>query len=121
MIQQRAKTDSPNLPKLGIGSRIDTMEQAYSHHHIQQAHHSGIVIGTIVGSCAVTLLAALALITASPRVILHPLSLSSKLSVKEDASHTTKLGAAGQQASSGISSNLRLPGATAAGAKDFNR
>lgn len=70
------------------------MEQVYSHHHMAQAHHSGLVIGTLVGSCVVTLFAAVAIVTASPRLVLHPLSFTSEISVQPNTIQSSELGPA---------------------------
>lgn len=55
------------------------MQQHYTHHHITHAHHTGIVIGTVVGSCAVTLLLALASVVGSRSLVTGSLDLSTNL------------------------------------------
>ncbi len=105
----------------GIGSKISYMEQAYSHHHVQQAHHTGIVIGTIIGSCAVTFLAALALISTSPKAVLHPFNLTSQITIKDDTKNGTQLGATGQSLFSDFRGSQRSAGPAGAPAQDFTR
>lgn len=88
-----------NLLNHGIGSKMSEMEQAYSHQHMLHAHHTGLVIGTLVGSCAVTVFAALAIVAARPSQLLHPLSLSSQITVQQpNNTQAAKPGTAATQA-----------------------
>jgi len=65
------------------------MEQTYSHHHVAQAHHAGLVIGAIGGSLAITVVIAITSVALNPNLLLHPLSFTSEISAKPTTSQTT--------------------------------
>lgn len=69
----------------GNGSKMSRMQQIYSQHHLKQAHHHGLVAGTLLGSLAVTVVIAVATVVASPELILNPLSFTSKLTNQQPA------------------------------------
>ncbi|MGZ6005127.1 MAG: hypothetical protein ACXWLH_03165 [Candidatus Saccharimonadales bacterium] len=69
------------------------MEPVYTHQHVTQAHHHGLVAGVLIGSIGVSLFVAVALVIASPRLILHPFSLTSKFSSSQSATPVNQTGA----------------------------
>jgi hypothetical protein len=91
----------------------------YTHNdHLSHAHNTGLVIGTLVGACAVSVFMALAVVVASPHLLLHPLDFTSELSVRSKQSVPTD-GTVGPAASSGASSNtLGVAGPAAQAARE---
>ena len=82
---------------------MSAMENAYTHHHMRQVHNSGLVIGTIIGSSVVTLLAAIAIVISTPRLLLNPLNLTSELTVNQEDPQAPQLGPAAQKANEVLS------------------
>lgn len=74
------------------------MDQPYSHHHLKHAHHTGIILGAVVGSCTVTLVAAVAFVAASPKVLFHPLGIASSVasSAEDTKTQSAALGVVGE-------------------------
>ena len=62
------------------------MEQTYSHHHLTDAQHSGLVIGAIAGSTLVVVIVAVAVVISSPGLIIHPLNFKSQITVQPQKS-----------------------------------
>jgi hypothetical protein len=85
---------------------------AMAHHHVVQAHQSGLIIGTIVGSTATMCLVALVIAVSSPSSILHPLSLRSNLSAKAQSlsDNSDATGSAMQAAQNIVDSGLATRG-----------
>jgi hypothetical protein len=73
--------------------------EAYTHHHIRHAHHTGIVLGVVIGSSAVVLFAAITITIARPRLLLHPLSVSNELNLQPSTSQTPQVGPAASSTS----------------------
>jgi hypothetical protein len=96
----------------GIGSKMSDMEQVYSHHHMVHVHHNGIIIGTIIGSCAVTLLAAIALVSARPGLALHPLNFTSQIGVQTEDTQSPQPGLAASSLTTALPQNQGSAGAT---------
>ncbi len=95
------------------------MEQVYSHHHMAQVHHHGLIIGTLVGSCVVTLFVAVAVVIASPQILLHPLSLTTAISVQPETS-PTELGSAATTANNHLLSTQGFYGSAAQTVSQFS-
>jgi len=78
------------LQNHGNGIKITDMEHKYSHHHMVHAHNTGLVIGTIVGSCVITFVIAAVVAGSNPKVIMHPLSFASDITFKSTQSNNAK-------------------------------
>ncbi len=79
---------------MAIGKK-ENMDQQYSHHHVKEAHHTGLIIGTIAGSTTVAFIAAIAMVIYSPKLIINPFSFTSQVKVNAPVSNG-ETGALGQ-------------------------
>lgn len=86
------------------------MENTYSHDHLVHAHHTGIIIGSIVGSCAITLIAAISLVASSPKIALEPLNIRSGVAIRSEAGNVQS-GVAAYEAAFVTSQAHDAPGA----------
>jgi len=120
MTRPVVKTDLINLLNRGIGSKMSDMEQVYSHQHVAQAHHSGLIIGTLAGSLVVTVFVAIAAVAVSPRLLLHPLSLTSEISVQPQTNQNAELGPAASLANSRLLAPQSSYGSAAQTATQFS-
>ncbi|HET9850507.1 MAG TPA: hypothetical protein VFP35_02690 [Candidatus Saccharimonadales bacterium] len=85
-----------------------------SHPHVVQAHHHGLVAGTIIGSVAVTLFLAVAAVVARPNLLTHPLDLTSDISVKSSSNSNQALGSAASASQSQFTGGRGLAAGSAA-------
>lgn len=44
--------------------------------HLQQAHHHGLIVGAVVGSCLVYLALAIGLVTSNHKLLVNPLEIN---------------------------------------------
>lgn len=76
------------------------MEQQYSHLHVKNAHHSGLIIGTLVGSLTITSLILFAAMVSNPSYILKPYNLLTSVTIKDEVRQPIESGVASKQINS---------------------
>lgn len=73
------------------------MEQQYTHHHVRNAHHIGLITGTLIGSFTITILIAISAVVANPSYLLRPYELMTAVTLKTESQNPIELGAASQE------------------------
>jgi hypothetical protein len=82
--------------------------------HLRHSHHTGIILGAVAGSCAVTLIMAVAIFLAFPAQATDPIDAITKLNATSDHEANVQTGSAAANSSS--LPNVKTPGAAATAA-----